>query len=798
MESTEKSIMQEDLTLATLESGGTIRMMSSELDFSIDGNNDPARPIEAENLDLDPESVERLSLKPNRKYRFIKGLGKGGMKMVLQVRDQDTTRDVAMAVLPDAAARPESDIYRFLQEARITASLEHPNIVPVHDIGVDASGAPYYTMKLLRGRTLASLISKLASGDPEFTAEYNPDRMLRIFLKICYGMAFAHSKGVIHLDLKPENIQLGDFGEVLILDWGLAKVMDKDAVDENHDGKSEPEEPVAGFNTQDGIMKGTPGYMAPEQAAGQNSKKDQRTDIYALGAILYSMMTYCDPLEEKNVKDRINATLNGRIVPPRERAQDRDIPAAVEAVILKAMSLHPDDRYQSVKEIRNEVNAFISGYATVAENASFLKKLLLFLKRHMIFVLFGLLLLFLIAAGTVYMLDSHKNALAEWKELSSMQENTGYYRKTDPANQHSTGAVAPRADGSVVLGPGEWLWWDYPLQNDRIKAEFSFEGGDSIVPVDCMIAPANVPLKNAGDLPAGYCIRFGSDGFDRILRCGEDGAYHVLAAEKTRCRTAALNRFYVIRDLDRILVYCGAERVPYLQVSDPLPLTAPQKMTVAVRASSERPLEVKKLTVHTQPLVSRREFRGDVFFASGDYRHAFAQYISLAELYPDQGFADTALIQAFRIAVLILKDEDLSAFTRELICKRPTFTEKAAAAQLEVLALWDRGKYDEALDGCEKLFAGKYNTAVMEEILKLPHRKLPDHIAEKFLALIRRSSGLQERPWLDLSGYGLRSLKKLKGMKTVWLDVRGNPDLDPATLPERSVIFSRKMKMTDK
>lgn len=783
-ENTEKNITQEDLVLPTLESGGTIRMMPSELDLSIDGNNDPGKPIDAENLDLDPESVERLSLKPNRKYRFIKGLGKGGMKMVLQVRDQDTTRDVAMAVLPDAAGRPESDIYRFLQEARLTASLEHPNIVPVHDIGVDSSGAPYYTMKLLRGRTLASMISRLASGDQEFTAEYTQDRMLRIFLKICYGMSFAHSKGVIHLDLKPENIQLGDFGEVLILDWGLAKVMDRDPVVEKTEGKTEPEEPVAGFNTQDGIMKGTPGYMAPEQAAGQNSLKDQRTDIYALGAILYSMMTYCDPLEEKNVKERINATLNGKIVPPRDRAPGRDIPAAVEAVILKAMSLRPEDRYQSVKEIRNEVNAFISGYATVAEKASFFKKILLFLKRNMIFVLFGLLLLFLAAAGTVYMLDTYKNELAEWKILSVMQKNPRHYRKTDALNRQSTGEIVPRKDGSIVLGAGEWLWWKYPLLNDRVKAEFSFAGSD--LPVDCMISAADVPLKNVQDLPPGYCVRFGANGYDFILR--SDGKeYHVLAAAKTRC-TSAVNRFYVMQELNRILVYCGNERTPCLQVADPLPLPLPVKAAVAVRASAERPLEVKALSVYTQPAVSRQEFRADVLFAAGDYRRAHAQYISLAELYPSQGFSDIALTRSFMIAALILKDRELTDITRDCIGKRSSFTEKSEIARLEILALWEQEKYGEALDGCEKLFAGNHKTGIMDEIMKLPRRKLPADVAEKFLTLV----GKTDREWLDLSGYGLKSLAPLKDISPDWLDVRGNPELDHGTLPSASVIFSEK------
>ena len=216
-------------------------------------------------------NIPKLTPKPQEKYIFRKSIGRGGMKMVIQVKDRDTMRDIAMAVFPDAAHRPAADLRRFIDEARITASLEHPNIVPVHDIGIDATGAPYFTMKLLRGETLASVLKKLNSGDPEYRKLYTLPALLRIFNRVCDAVAFAHSKGVIHLDLKPENIQIGDFGEVLLMDFGLAKIISKADEDEKKEAPVYTNQTYIPGVTIDGITKGTPGYMAPEQAAGKNS-----------------------------------------------------------------------------------------------------------------------------------------------------------------------------------------------------------------------------------------------------------------------------------------------------------------------------------------------------------------------------------------------------------------------------------------------------------------------------------------------------------------------------------------------
>ena len=225
--------------------------------------------------DLD-EHIENLTPKPSGKYKFMRSIGFGGMKAVLQVSDKDTTRKVAMAIIPDFEERPKGDVNRFIREARITARLEHPNIVPIHDIGTDVNGSPYFTMKYLRGHSLAVVLKKLNEGDPETLTKHTLPRLLRTFVKVANGIAFAHSKQIIHLDLKPENIHIGEFGEVLILDWGLAKFIGKE--DDFEDAPDIPDNfeesnlETKHMMTLDGVAKGTPGYMAPEQAAGKNKK----------------------------------------------------------------------------------------------------------------------------------------------------------------------------------------------------------------------------------------------------------------------------------------------------------------------------------------------------------------------------------------------------------------------------------------------------------------------------------------------------------------------------------------------
>lgn len=300
------------------------------------------------------------------------------MKSVLLVHDADTNREVAMAMMPDFRDRPQSDLQRFVREAKLTASLEHPYIVPVHDIGTDKSGSPYFTMKYLRGLPLSTLVSRLYQHDPQTVAEYPQARLLRLFVRICQAIEFAHAQGYCHLDLKPGNINVGEYGDTYILDWGLARAVDSsgNVIAEACAIKS----------------AGTPGYMAPEQITNEAGVQGVKSDIYALGALLYTLLTLKSPAGNLPKEQVFQQTLNGTFPRPTEAAENAElIPESLEAVILHAMAANPDDRYNSVKELRTDILAYTSGFATSAEHASMSKRVILFIHRNALWLLVGLL-----------------------------------------------------------------------------------------------------------------------------------------------------------------------------------------------------------------------------------------------------------------------------------------------------------------------------------------------------------------------------------------------------------------------
>lgn len=321
--------------------------------------------------------ADRLTAPPNERYHTKHVIGSGGMKIVVRSEDVNVGRDIAMAISKDSSERKQ---LQFLEEAHITAVLEHPNIVPVHDIGRSKSGVPFFTMKLIHGVTLAKILEKLQEKDPDYQKRYPLHARLEIFLKVCDAIAFAHSKGILHLDIKPDNIQVGEYGEVLVLDWGIARRIGEPENDADSE-KKETKKPVGA--TLDGIIRGTPEYMSPEQAAGKNSRRSRQTDIYALGAILYTILTLHPPFRGESMEEILRNVLTGNIIPPRLENGSR-IPLPLEFIILRAMSRDPERRYESVGALKDDVVAYQSGFATVAENAGISTRFLLWLKRNRI------------------------------------------------------------------------------------------------------------------------------------------------------------------------------------------------------------------------------------------------------------------------------------------------------------------------------------------------------------------------------------------------------------------------------
>jgi eukaryotic-like serine/threonine-protein kinase len=271
-------------------------------------------------------------------------LGRGGMGEVMSATDERIGRPVAIKRM--RGSDPQS-IARFIREAKIQARLDHPAIVPVHEIGQDPDGKPMIVMKQLRGTTLAELLRRLDDGDVTLAARFTRQRLLRAFADVCLAVEFAHSRGVVHRDIKPANITLGEFGEVYVLDWGIAKVQDDSDLPASGSAHVEAGATVAG------TILGTPGYMAPEQARGD--EVDERTDVYALGCVLFEILTG-QPLDRPGQPTRAG-TEAGR---PSTRA-NRDIAPELDEACVRATDPSPAARFSTARELGAAVERFLDG-----------------------------------------------------------------------------------------------------------------------------------------------------------------------------------------------------------------------------------------------------------------------------------------------------------------------------------------------------------------------------------------------------------------------------------------------------
>ena len=262
----------------------------------------------------DVEGTVRLEADARTRYEPVKLLGAGGMGEVVLVQDQDIARRVAIKRLLPEMTHP-SLLARFVDEIRTVGRLEHPNIVPIHDVGVDELGRYYFVMKYVEGETLESIIEKLAAGDPAYHATYSFERRIEIFLGLLHALEYAHANGVVHRDVKPANVMVGRYGEVVLMDWGIAKPLSQtrdpaaSAEATLASGDAEPRSRM--FATQLGSILGTPAYMAPEQARGENDRVDARCDLYSATVLFHELISLKHYLEGAESMDALLASIGG-------------------------------------------------------------------------------------------------------------------------------------------------------------------------------------------------------------------------------------------------------------------------------------------------------------------------------------------------------------------------------------------------------------------------------------------------------------------------------------------------------
>ncbi|RME83947.1 MAG: hypothetical protein D6785_06115 [Planctomycetota bacterium] len=368
-----------------------------------------------------PAGTKLLTLSGNQ-YEILSVLGQGGAGRVYEVRDPFLKRPMALKILLESKQNDTKAKQRFLREILVTSLLEHPNIPPLYEAGYLRNGQPYMLMKKIKGGTFKDLLVLDPKGNPKVPLR----KHLEIFLKVCHALQYAHTKGVIHRDLKPSNIAIGDFGEVLVMDWGLAKILSKSSAKSAFQNENVllDEKELAGSHILDselsmdsGVM-GTPAYMPPEQANGQNHLVGPWSDVYSLGAVLYHILTLVPPFQG-SAREVLTSLLLKDPLPPRIKRPSLSIPRELDAITMKCLSKNTNHRYPNVQELIKDVEAYLDDLPISIYTPPPLERAKKWMKKHVGILAASLAITLIVAVlGYLLALTSHQKVLEHQRTIA--------------------------------------------------------------------------------------------------------------------------------------------------------------------------------------------------------------------------------------------------------------------------------------------------------------------------------------------------------------------------------------------